>query len=300
LKFLGYELPKFGADGLFGPETENSVKKFKSENNVEGSPIEMDTNFFTALKSKLQEKDFKVENIEKIYTDFIGDTLKFNFEDANANWIYWLSHNQGAYGASQLGKLASGEQTRFAPNIRNKFMTGWGSKEVNHIWGNVGSKGWDGEYKKQIGAAIEAGNDVLVARLFCDYQKKKFDQMMQNGLPLLNTKPQLKEIFAKYQNVFPIEFLAAISYQESKMNPEAGNNTYKGLFALNPDSSYGKKYGLTQQNVKDPEKNTEVAVKFWAENRKEFHNLTPQKVVTFLTGGQPVQNVKPGVGLPER
>jgi peptidoglycan hydrolase-like protein with peptidoglycan-binding domain len=34
LKLLGYELPKFGVDGLFGPETAIAVNKFKSDNKI--------------------------------------------------------------------------------------------------------------------------------------------------------------------------------------------------------------------------------------------------------------------------
>jgi murein DD-endopeptidase MepM/ murein hydrolase activator NlpD len=34
LKFLGYELPRFGIDGLFGPETGAAVNKFKLDNDI--------------------------------------------------------------------------------------------------------------------------------------------------------------------------------------------------------------------------------------------------------------------------
>jgi hypothetical protein len=34
LMMLGYELPKHGVDGLFGPETASAVEKFKSDNNI--------------------------------------------------------------------------------------------------------------------------------------------------------------------------------------------------------------------------------------------------------------------------
>lgn len=39
LQLLGYELPRFGVDGLFGPETANAVEKFKSDNNLNESII---------------------------------------------------------------------------------------------------------------------------------------------------------------------------------------------------------------------------------------------------------------------
>lgn len=35
LIFLGYSLPKFGADGYFGPETEKAIKKFNKDTQKE-------------------------------------------------------------------------------------------------------------------------------------------------------------------------------------------------------------------------------------------------------------------------
>jgi hypothetical protein len=39
LQLLGYELPRFGVDGLFGPETAMAVEKYKSDNNLNESLI---------------------------------------------------------------------------------------------------------------------------------------------------------------------------------------------------------------------------------------------------------------------
>ncbi len=39
LQLVGYSLPKFGTDGLFGPETAAAVKKFKSDNNIGNAPV---------------------------------------------------------------------------------------------------------------------------------------------------------------------------------------------------------------------------------------------------------------------
>jgi murein DD-endopeptidase MepM/ murein hydrolase activator NlpD len=42
LILLGYPLPKFGVDGLFGPETADAVKKFKQDNNIKDDIEETD------------------------------------------------------------------------------------------------------------------------------------------------------------------------------------------------------------------------------------------------------------------
>ena len=43
LVLLGYELPRFGVDGLFGPETAKAVSKFKTDNQIEDSSNEFNS-----------------------------------------------------------------------------------------------------------------------------------------------------------------------------------------------------------------------------------------------------------------
>lgn len=67
LQFLGYSLPKWGVDGLFGPETEMAVKSFESDNgiNSDGKLSEED---LTKLFELLTEKGFKDTDLSKIQT----------------------------------------------------------------------------------------------------------------------------------------------------------------------------------------------------------------------------------------
>jgi murein DD-endopeptidase MepM/ murein hydrolase activator NlpD/GH24 family phage-related lysozyme (muramidase) len=44
LILLGYELPRFGVDGLFGPETANAVNKFKTDNNIKDEEVSVNEN----------------------------------------------------------------------------------------------------------------------------------------------------------------------------------------------------------------------------------------------------------------
>jgi peptidoglycan hydrolase-like protein with peptidoglycan-binding domain len=267
LKFLGFDLPKYGADGYFGPETENSVEGFKNSNKIEGDSKVMDKPFFTILKSKLQSGKFDDTQIKKINTEFAADfgkTLSEN--DGNNMWVYWLAHNQGAYGASELLRVAldPNDGVKFAGDLRPKFMSNWSGKS-NHIRRNVGDRGQDGVFKSQIKDAYDAGNDKGVALAFSSYQKWKFNQMFQKGNEVIHTKPEIKEIFQrvlkeKNSNI-PFEFLAAISYQESGFNPKSGNDSYKGLFALSPKST-----GLSDTEIHDPYLNTKAAIDFWNKN----------------------------------
>lgn len=289
LSFLGFELPIHGADGLYGPETAEAVRGFREKYQIPGQSSVMDSEFFSALIARLRENGFSDKDLKKTVgasdemadrqSDIIiGDT---QLGSGETSWVYWLSHNQGSAGAAELLKVALGTKPEFSSNGKKWFMKGWNTKS-NHIVGNVGNRGWDGEYKSRIKAAYDQGNDQLVAKLFTEFQKKKFDQMLERGKRDLPKHPEIKAILQRYSNVFPLDFLAAVASQESGFNPKAGNNRYKGLFALDPTSGYGKKYGLTQANVHDPEKNTEVAVKFWNDNRKEFHSLMSSNELAAL------------------
>jgi len=67
LQFLGYSLPKWGVDGLFGPETEMAVKSFETDNgiNSDGKLSEED---LTKLFELLTSKGFKDTDLSKIQT----------------------------------------------------------------------------------------------------------------------------------------------------------------------------------------------------------------------------------------
>ena len=61
LEFLGYDLPRWGIDGKFGPETESAVKKFQSKNNLDetGVVTKKDLQYLFAhlVVNKFEESD---------------------------------------------------------------------------------------------------------------------------------------------------------------------------------------------------------------------------------------------------
>jgi peptidoglycan hydrolase-like protein with peptidoglycan-binding domain len=79
LQFLGYSLPKFGVDGLFGPETEKSTKEFQKDYDLQQDGI-LDTIDLQTLYAVLVVKDFSDEDLSKIQKekefDFTGDINK--------------------------------------------------------------------------------------------------------------------------------------------------------------------------------------------------------------------------------
>lgn len=69
LILLGYELPKYGVDGLFGPETATAVNSFKKDNDIEVDETIQTTvatpEMLSKLIEKLQEKGIKSEDLKK-------------------------------------------------------------------------------------------------------------------------------------------------------------------------------------------------------------------------------------------
>jgi len=75
LQLLGYSLPKWGVDGLFGPETETAVKKFEEENGItsDGKLNDEDLKKMTEL---MTSKGFKESDLSKVQT--VSDFDKIN------------------------------------------------------------------------------------------------------------------------------------------------------------------------------------------------------------------------------
>ena len=64
LMSLGYELPRFGADGKFGPETQQALKQFQADNNLTSSSGKMDR--YTAKKMAELLKSKNIAGTEEI------------------------------------------------------------------------------------------------------------------------------------------------------------------------------------------------------------------------------------------
>ena len=75
LQLLGYSLPKWGVDGLFGPETESAVLKFEEENGITPDGI-LNSDDLTKMNELLLSKGFKDTDLSKVQK--ISDFDKIN------------------------------------------------------------------------------------------------------------------------------------------------------------------------------------------------------------------------------
>lgn len=271
LKFLGYPLSKFEVDGIYSPEVQNSVKKYKSDYEVEGAPNAMDDYFFISLMNNLKSKGFKGSDINDIlgqsYTSIdnlekkgstASPSYSFSGDLGGDEYLIFVQHNQGVAGASSLVAAKEGKG-KIHPFTRSKGM-------INNIPSDMP------DYKTQIVEALNSGNDQRAASLFLEMWKIKYAAKKEQGLKNIE-KPENAQVKAILQQAsstsgVPFEILVGIANIESGLNPKAGNSTYKGLFALNPSTAVQYNPALNYTNVFDPLVNAEAGSKMLAAGKK--------------------------------
>ncbi len=111
LLLLGYELPKHGVDGLFGPETAQAVKKFKIANSVlnEGASELRSTLSNLGYDEKGNELSSGGEISDEL-SDIVGEILKlYKLEKPNVKVIVTAGNDDFHKNVGYQSKHASGQ-----------------------------------------------------------------------------------------------------------------------------------------------------------------------------------------------
>ena len=116
LELLGYHLPKFGVDGLYGPETAGAVEKFKVDNlgklnskpektsfvDEESSaisppvlPLRITSRFGPRGGRQHQGIDIGVSSGTEIKSPSSGEVMHARFGSKNCGGIIWIKHADG-------------------------------------------------------------------------------------------------------------------------------------------------------------------------------------------------------------
>ncbi len=115
LELLGYDLPRFGVDGLYGPETASAIEKFKSDNlsGVESDSEETESEEESStLKPPVSTRvitspygprggrmhqgiDIGVPSGTEIAAPVSGEVMHARFGSKNCGGIIWLKHAGG-------------------------------------------------------------------------------------------------------------------------------------------------------------------------------------------------------------
>jgi hypothetical protein len=153
----------------------------------------------------------------------------------SGDFVLYLQHQQGVAGANGLIRASLGNGKMVEDTIKTKK----GVKYANLV-GNVPSD--RPEDKKNIIKYLDAGDQKSAAATFINMWKDKWKRKYQQAKTEID-KPQhakVKEAIHKYCKKYnvPFDFAVTCALIESGLNPNNGNATYKGVFAMNPKLKY--------------------------------------------------------------
>ena len=185
----------------------------------------------------------------------------------NDDFALYLQHQQGAAGASGLIKALNGTGQMNPDTIKTKNGVKYANLVQNIHAGNE-------DVKKGIISALDAGDQKSAAFLFLNMWKRKWAENQKLGKSLINKpeKSEVKDAIKKACDKYgvPFDFAVTVATIESGLNPKASGPTYKGLFQMNPSSSYGGTLTPLGNNWSDPYANAENGVKYLRDNIASF------------------------------
>lgn len=119
LILLGYELPRFGVDGLFGPETGSAVKKFKLDKDVKDTVNEA----FVEIGSK-NYSNVKVDNDTKY--DEVNEALLEDLQTASESAGITITITTASTGHSKYTKDGNMSRHGFGTAVDVALLNGVG------------------------------------------------------------------------------------------------------------------------------------------------------------------------------
>jgi hypothetical protein len=193
--------------------------------------------------------------------------VKFNPVAGNDDFAIYMQHQQGTAGAAGLIKALNGTGKMASDTIKTK-----GGVKYANLVKNIPSD--RPQVKANIIKALDNGDQKGAAALFLNVWKEKWFSRQKQALVNIE-KPihaKVKEAIKKYSTKYsvPFDFAVTVAMIESGLNPRAGNSTYKGLYALQPNNNYGGKTIATGSNWSDPNKNAQAGIKLLASQVKDF------------------------------
>lgn len=195
---------------------------------------------------------------------------KFNPVAGNDDFAIYLQHQQGPAGAAGLVKALNGTGDLASDTVKTK-----GGVKYANIVKNVPSD--KPQIKADIIKALDRGDEKTASALFLNTWKEKWFAKQKQAMIEIE-KPAnaaVKEAIQKYSIKYavPFDFAVTVAMIESGLNPNAGNSTYKGLYAIQPNSNYGGKTIAVGKDWANADRNAEAGIKLLASQVKGFKKL---------------------------
>ena len=195
---------------------------------------------------------------------------KFNPVAGNDDFAIYLQHQQGPAGAAGLVKALNGTGKMASDTVKTK-----GGVKYANIVKNIPSD--KPQVKADVIKALDNGDEKTASALFMNTWKEKWFAKQKQAMTEIE-KPAnaaVKEAIQKYsiQYSVPFDFAVTVAMIESGLNPKAGNSTYKGLYAIQPNSNYGGKTIAVGKDWANADRNAEAGIKLLASQVKGFKKL---------------------------
>jgi hypothetical protein len=185
----------------------------------------------------------------------------------NDDFALYMQHQQGVAGAAGIIKALNGTGKMNPETIKTKG----GVKYANLVQNIPSDKP---QVKKDVIAALDKGDQKTAAALFLNTWKEKWFAKQAQARTAINVPKNatVKDAITKASNKYkvPFDFAITVANIESGLNPKAGNATYKGLFAMQPNSNYGGVTTAMGNRWADPYVNSENGVKLLSDSINKF------------------------------
>jgi hypothetical protein len=211
-------------------------------------------------------------------TDDFDLETNYSVTPGNDDFALYMQHQQGPAGAAGIVKALNGTGSMHPDTVKTKSGV-----KYAHLVGNIPSD--TPQVKRDLIKALDAGDQRTAAALFLNSWKEKWNRKSQEAKKLINdpkhaeVKKAIKQAADKYG--VPFDFAIAVANTESGFNPKAGNRRYKGLFAMDPNQSYGGIVTPMGNQWADPYVNAENGVRLLRRQIVDFKKALGRDIATL-------------------
>jgi soluble lytic murein transglycosylase-like protein len=126
------------------------------------------------------------------------------------------------------------------------------------------------------------------------WKEKWFSRMQAAKLAIEKSENRnVKQVIAKFANKYgvPFDFAITVAMIESGLNPNAHNSRYKGLFAMDPNDSYGGLSYKMGNRWNEPGVNADAGLRLISNQIKTFKKQVGTEAYATLKMGSWVNNI---------
>lgn len=231
-------------------------------------------------------------NIDRDSYDEIEISSDYVEVKGDDDYLFYLQHQQGVAGITSIIKAAIGKG-----KILDEVLKTKGGVKYAHIMNNIPPVREKEKLKNNILYLLNADDQKRAAALFLNGWKQVYMKAAKEVKTHLSD-PKKKNVIdiirkaAKKHNI-PDTFALTVAQIESGLNPKAAvpNGSYRGLYQMNPNETYGNLIKPLGNDWDNPEKNATAGLKLLAAGATQLKNNLNDLRVEYK-GSEWVNNIK--------